>query len=126
MTYDIDNKDNIINLKNAMQFQSDDTVNVIDLQADDITEIKKDYVGKYIAQCDICNQLVYIDDKDLEKIETCPYCGFNHCFYLIGQVVAVPQEVYVDEMKDKSDDNIYDVKELVYGKAADNQISNVK
>lgn len=126
MTYDVDNKDNIINLKNAMQFQSDDTVNVIDLQADDITEIKKDYVGKYIAQCDICNQLVYIDDKDLEKIETCPYCGFNHCFYLIGQVVAVPQEVYVDEMKDKSDDNIYDVKELVYGKAADNQINNVK
>lgn len=126
MTYDIDNKDNIINLKNAMQFQSDDTVNVIDLQADDITEIKKDYVGKYIAQCDICNQLVYIDDKDLEKIETCPYCGFNHCFYLIGQVVAVPQEVYVGEMKDKSDDNIYDVKELVYGKAADNQISNAK
>ena len=49
MTYDVDNKDNIINLKNAMQFQSDDTVNVIDLQADDITEIKKDYVGKYIA-----------------------------------------------------------------------------
>jgi len=126
MTYDVDNKNNIVDLKNAIQFQSDDTVNVVDLEADSLADIKKDYVGKYIAQCDICGQLVYIEDKDLEKIETCPYCGFDHCFYLIGQVVAIPQEVYVDDMKDKEDETLYDVKELVYGKAANNEVNKVK
>lgn len=126
MKYEIDNKDNLVNLRNAIQFQADDEVNVVDLDAENICELKDSYIGKYIAQCDICKQLVYLDDKDLDKIETCPYCGFNHCFYLIGQVSAIPMETFVDDLKDEEDEKLYSKSELVYGEAADDNKENLQ
>ena len=116
MDYKVDNDNDLIDLKNAMQFQNDDTVNVVDLDAENICDIKDSYIGKYIAQCDVCNQLVYLDDRNLDKIEACPYCGFNHCFYLIGQVTSIPMETFVDDLKDE-EDQLYSKSELVYGEA---------
>lgn len=123
MTYNVDNKNNLVDLKNAIQFQNTEDVNVIDLEAENICDIKDSYVGKYIAQCDICNQLIYVEDKDLEKIEACPYCGFDHCFYLIGQVAAITPNEYEETLKAEDESKLYDKSQLVYGEAADNEVT---
>ena len=119
MEYKIDNKSEIIDLKNAIQFQADDDVNVVDLEAEKVEDLKKSYVGKYIAQCDICDQLIYVEDKDLTQIEACPYCGFNHCFYLIGKVEAVPMEDFAADLKEDEENKLYTKSELVYGEAVE-------
>ena len=121
MEYSVNNKNDMTDLKNAIQVEADDEVNIVDMDAENISDLKDSYVGKYIAQCDICKQLIYVEDRDLTKIEACPYCGFNHCFYLIGQVTAVPVETFVDDLKDEQDEKIYSKAELVYGKAVEDK-----
>lgn len=117
MEYNIDNKNDVIDLKNAMQYQNDSDVIVIDTEAQSKEDLKKSYVGKYIAQCDICDQLLYTDDRDLSTIEACPYCGFNDCFYLIGVVTAIPTEQFVQEYKEDQEDKDLSKTDLVYGEA---------
>lgn len=120
MKYEIDNGDEaVIDLKNAIQYKNNPDIPVIDMGAKTADELKDSYVGKYIVKCDICDQLLYSDDKDLTKIKACPYCGFDDCFYIVGIVQAVPEEEFVDEYKEDQDG--LTKTELVYGEATNEE-----
>ena len=119
MDYELNNNNGeIVDLKNAIDYKNDPDVIVFDTNAKKRDDLKKSYVGKYIVQCDICDQLLYSDDKDLTTIKECPYCGFDDCFYVVGIVQAVPTEEFVDEYH--TDDITPEEKtDLVYGEATE-------
>lgn len=120
MKYEIENGDEaVIDLKNAIQYKNNPDVSVIDMEAKTVDDLKDSYVGKYIVKCDICDQLLYSDNKDLTQIKACPYCGFDDCFYIVGIVQAVPEEEFVDEYKDEQDG--LTKTELVYGEATNEE-----
>lgn len=112
--YDLGRDEDMLKLNNARQYQVD-RVNVIDPNAEDVDALELSYIGKYIVRCDICGQLLYSDDRDLTKIEECPYCGFSECFALVGQVVEVPIET--DNVQKTPDDN--ELRDQVYGKVSE-------
>lgn len=120
MKYEIENGDEaVIDLKNAIQYKNNPDISVIDMEAKTVDDLKDSYVGKYIVKCDICDQLLYSDDKDLTQIKACPYCGFDDCFYIVGIVQAVPEEEFVDEYKEEQDG--LDKTELIYGEATNEE-----
>ena len=84
MEYKTNNDKDMIKLNNAMEFKNNPEVEVIDMDAENILDIKPSYIGKYIVECNICKQHIYHDTMDLTDIEACPYCGFGECFILIG------------------------------------------
>ena len=117
MEYNLDKEEEVIKLKNAMQYQNDEDVKVIDTNAKTEDDLQPNYLGKYIAQCNICGQLIYRDTMDLTEIEACPYCGFDDCFVLIGQVKPITQSTFIDDLKQDGDAKQFDKSELVYGEA---------
>lgn len=117
MEYNTENATDIIKLNNAMAFKNNPTVEVSDLDTENILDLKPSYVGKYIVECQICKQHIYNDDLDVTKIEACPYCGFTDCFVVIGQVAPVTKDQFVDDLKDDEDEKQFTTADLVYGEA---------
>jgi len=117
MEYNMDNKVEVTKLNNAMQFQNNPEIEVADLDAENILDIKPSYVGKYIVECQVCKQHIYHDTLDITDIEACPYCGFGECFIVVGQVAPVPVSTMVDELKKDEEEKQFTKSELVYGDA---------
>lgn len=96
--------------------KEDDVQVVIDTNAEEVAETKnKNYVGKYLLQCPICNTIIYKDNKELvskdekddegniifNKSETCPHCHIeNKGFILVGQVGKPETEKEVKEKEE--------------------------
>ena len=90
---------------------ADETVEVIDMEADDEDEIEDSYVGKVILNCPICHTMHYADkdkitydeDSDLVDISVeCPYCHDVGGFEVVGEVAPYSDvELKVD---DKTED----------------------
>lgn len=73
----------------------DDTITVVDPDAEDEEELEDSYIGKVILDCSVCHTDIYknkdeivIDDEtDLANVgEECPYCYSSEGFKIIGEV----------------------------------------
>lgn len=117
MEYNVGNKEEVIKLNNAMQYKLNPEVEVADLDAENICDLKPSYIGKYIVECDVCKQHIYHDTMDLTDIEACPYCGFGDCFILVGQVAPIQMKSYVDDLKQDEEAKEFSKADLVYGEA---------
>ena len=77
---------------------------VVDVDANTIEELKDSYLGNVILRCPSCKTMIYKKPELLEKDaegdvynvgETCPHCGAQDGFELVGQVASLdikPQE----------------------------------
>ena len=101
---------------------SDDTIEVIDPEAENKEEIKDSYVGKIICQCNVCKSLVYFDKDNIQIDEEnntvnadkeCPFCFTNSGYSIVGEVA--PYSDYQVEATDE-DGNKVDVEVTVDGR----------
>ncbi len=113
----MDNETEVVKLNNAMAFQNNPEVEVADLDAENLLDIKPSYIGKYIVECEVCKQHIYHDTLDITDIEACPYCGFSECFIVIGQVAPITTKTFVDELKQDEEEKKFSTADLVYGDA---------
>ena len=111
---------------------SDDTIEVIDPEAENKEEIKDSYVGKIICQCNVCKSLVYFDKDNIQIDEEngtvnaddeCPFCFTNSGYSIVGEVA--PYSDYQVEATDE-DGNKVDVEVEVDGKKVSNESKPIK
>ena len=111
---------------------SDDTIEVIDPEAENKEEIKDSYVGKIICQCNVCKSLVYFDKDNIQideengtvnADEECPFCFTNSGYSIVGEVA--PYSDYQVEATDE-DGNKVDVEVEVDGKKVSNESKPIK
>ena len=94
----------------------DDSIDVIDVNADNEDELEDSYIGKVIIECDVCHSKLY---KDVEEVisseddetvvnveEECPFCYSTDGYHIVGQVAPYQsEELSVDvEPIDNGDD----------------------
>lgn len=129
----VDLANEIIEKNDEKEDEEDKVQVVLDVDADNLAEIKdKDYMGKYIIKCPVCDTLIYKDLEQLHKSEEkdedgnplfnideeCPHCHVtDEGFLVVGQVgkpdLDSEEEVEVkDEVEVKEDETIEeDVKD---------------
>ena len=84
-----------------------DEISVIDMDAEDESELQDSYIGKVILDCSVCHSKLYkdksevtVDDEEaLANIgEECPYCYTSDGFKVIGEVTTYNDEPTEDEV----------------------------
>ena len=106
--------------EDAKEFLADDeveeTVDIIDPDAETEEDIKSSYIGDVVLDCNICHSKCYkaeeeIDiDEESETVnieEECPFCGGTEGFTVIGKIV--PFEEVVVDVKSKDEDEIDEI-----------------
>jgi len=104
--------------------EKEDVVSITDLDADTEDELKDNYDGKVIIDCNVCHSKIFKDKDDIHlsedetvcnEDEECPYCYSHDGYSIIGEVAPFKKEeekVEVeDEIEDK-DDEIEDKEEV--------------
>ena len=91
----------------------DNTVNIIDPEAESEEDIQDSYMDKAILECEVCHSLIY-KGKDEIKIdeesqlanidEECPYCFSTNGYKIVGQVAPFEEESEDDDVDIKVDD----------------------
>ena len=101
----------------------DETVRVIDPNADDAEALEDSYVGKVIINCNVCHSHIFenkdeitIDEDGAVNVEMqCPYCGESEGFVIIGEIApygdskeddSVEEEPTVEEETPVEEDSI--------------------
>ena len=74
----------------------DDSIEIIDMQAEDEEELEDSYIGKVILACNVCDSKVFedkdnviIDEETPDSANTdteCPYCHTVDGFKIIGEI----------------------------------------
>ena len=121
----------------------DNTVNIIDPEAESEEDLQDSYMDKVILECEVCHSLIYknkdeikIDDESqLANIdEECPYCFSTNGYKIVGQVAPFKEEsdkedidVEVDgedvDIESEEDDEDEDIDESLKEGFNDVQIS---
>lgn len=98
----------------------EDTLDIIDLDAEEENELSDSYIGKVVLECEVCHSKIF-EDKDnvifdeethLANIaEECPYCFSTDGYKVIGEVapfgeVEEPIEVAEEEPIDTVEDDL--------------------
>lgn len=91
----------------------DNTINIIDPEAESEEDIQDSYMDKAILECEVCHSLIY-KGKDEIKIdeesqlanidEECPYCFSTNGYKIVGQVAPFEEESEDDDVDIKVDD----------------------
>ena len=99
-------------IKDAKEFlkdgeKEDDVEQIVDVNAEDVEDLKKSYVGDVILECPVCHTKVFKEPEELrasddenndgDKLynceEDCPHCGTSDKgFVIVGQVATYEPE----------------------------------
>ena len=113
---DINDEDVESKVSDITDDETDDSIAVIDVDADSDEDLEDSYIGKIIIECDVCHSKLYKDaseiipSEDDEKVvnieEECPFCYSTDGYHIVGQVAPYqPEELSVEvEPIDKDDD----------------------
>ena len=113
---DINDEDVESKVSDIIDDETDDSIAVIDVDADSDEDLEDSYIGKIIIECDVCHSKLYKDasevipSEDDEKVvnieEECPFCYSTDGYHIVGQVAPYqPEELSVEvEPIDKDDD----------------------
>ena len=90
---------------------SDETVRVIDPDAETYDDINDAYVGKVIVDCRVCHSHIFKNKEDIvisEKGEVnieeqCPYCGEQEGFVVVGEITKYPADKNTTETQPVED-----------------------
>lgn len=103
-------KDGLTALKDFEDSDEDDTITVVDPDAESEEDLEDSYIGKVILDCSVCHTDIYKDKEDitideesgLANIgEECPYCYSSDGFKVIGEV-----KPFVEVEVDTDDDDV--------------------
>lgn len=96
-------------IKELSDFMEDDiedeTIRVIDPNAESEEDLQDSYVGKVIINCNVCHSHIF-ENKDEVVIEEggvvnndmqCPYCGEQSGFIIIGEIAPYEEETKQEE-----------------------------
>ena len=92
----------------------DDTISVIDPDAETPEELEDSYIGKVILDCCVCHSKLYKDkdevvideDGDLANVdEECPFCYCVDGFKIVGEVKEFDKDDSDDDENGEKDDN---------------------
>ena len=99
----------------------DEPVDIIDLEAETVEDLKQSYVGKVVLDCNVCHSNIFIDKDEVTVDENgvanidmeCPYCISNEGYTVIGKIAPyedeeeVPEEEPLEEVEvDASEEEI--------------------
>lgn len=106
--------DGINKLSNFMKDDIEDTVSIIDTEAETEEDLEDSYVGKIIVNCNVCHSHIFrnqedisIDEEGVVNIEdVCPYCGEQNGFVIVGKIEDFDEEDIEDN--GESDDDTTD------------------
>lgn len=108
----------------------DDTINVIDAEAETIEDLQDSYVGKVILDCCVCHSKLYKDVEDVvieddiaNANEECPFCYTTDGFKVVGQVAEFGEEEGEEnteedseEIKETDEEESEELEEGIFGK----------
>ena len=89
----------------------DEPVDVIDLEAETVEDLKQSYVGKVVLDCNVCHSNIFLDKDEVVVDENgvanvdmeCPYCISNEGYTVIGKITPFeedePEEVEEEEIE---------------------------
>lgn len=105
--FNLNDKDAVKDMKDFMGIDVDDSVEVIDPNAETEDDLANSYVGKVILDCVVCHSKQYkdpdevvLDDEELANVgEECPFCYTSDGFKVVGQVAPF-DEAEVNELDD--------------------------
>lgn len=92
--------------------EENEPVEVIDMEAEDESDIKQSYIGKVIVDCDVCHGNIYLNPDELTVNEDgestfdgeCQYCMSDSGFTVIGEVQPYEPGVDAEDMEDELED----------------------
>lgn len=106
--FEIDDQKEIEQAKKVLDGKEEPVEKIVDVDASTVDELKDSYVGNVILQCPVCRTLIYKkpdainkDEDSSEEVaiynksESCPHCGSEDGFELVGQVATL--DVKTDE-----------------------------
>lgn len=110
--FNLNDKDAVKDMKDFMGIDVDDSVEVIDPNAETEDDLEDSYVGKVILDCVVCHSKQYkdpnevvIDDGELANVgEECPFCYTSDGFKVVGQVAPFDESDKDDDDQDEDDD----------------------
>lgn len=110
--FNLNDKDAVKDMKDFMGIDVDDSVEVIDPNAETEDDLEDSYVGKVILDCVVCHSKQYkdpnevvIDDGELANVgEECPFCYTSDGFKVVGQVAPFEESDEDDDDQDEDDD----------------------
>lgn len=96
----------------------DESVDIIDLEAETIEDLKQSYVGKVVLDCNVCHSNIFIDKEDIVVDEEgvanldmeCPYCMSNEGYTIIGKIT--PYENEEEEVPEEVEDTEIEIEEV--------------
>ena len=97
----------------------EDSIDVIDTEAETIDDLQDSYVGKVILDCCVCHSKLYkdvedvvIEDDTANANEECPFCYTTDGYKVIGQVASFDEteEKETEEKDDKIDEGLFGIK----------------
>ena len=124
--------DDFIKFEDEDEFE--DSIDVIDPEAETIDDVQDSYIGKVILDCCVCHSKIYKDVEDVvieddiaNANEECPFCYTTDGYKVIGQVAAFGEEEE-DETPEETDDSKEDkeVTDLIdESKSINEAVNNV-
>ena len=101
-------------LEDFIKFEEEDefenSIDVIDPEAETVEDLQDSYVGKVILDCCVCHSKIYKDVEDVvveddiaNANEECPFCYTTDGYKVIGQVAAFGEEETTEEPKEDED-----------------------
>ena len=118
---------------------TDETVEIIDPEAENNSELKPNYLNDCVLECCVCHDLIYKNPKDIvvdeetQKVnvdEECPHCYNAGGFKVIGQIKPLVDETSLTVTVDGSltvtvDGNDAEVKEAEKTEAKEDASENL-
>lgn len=120
--FNLNDKDAVKDMKDFMGIDVDDSVEVIDPNAETEDDLEDSYVGKVILDCVVCHSKQYKDPDEVvideaEELanvgEECPFCYTSDGFKVVGQVAPFDE----DEVNEIDDGEVADEPEDEEGEA---------
>jgi len=94
--------------------EEEETVDIIDPNADTEEEVKDSYIGNVVLECSVCHSMIYKDpsevveddesEEDLVNVgEECPYCMSTDGYKIVGQIAPYETTDVTVEVEPKDD-----------------------
>lgn len=92
----------------------EEPVDVIDLEAETVEDLKQSYVGKVVLDCNVCHSNIFIDKDEVTVDEDgvanvdmeCPYCISTEGYTIIGKIAPYEDDEEEIEIEEEPEDEI--------------------
>ena len=101
--------------------EEEETVDIIDPNAETEEEVKDSYIGNVVLECSVCHSMIYKDpsevveddesEDDLVNVgEECPYCMSTDGYKIVGQIAPYETTDVTVEVEPKEDEDEEEVE----------------